>query len=107
MISVLNSGKVPGAEVSLLASGTAKEVAVCANIGLNQPITYLIEDPFYSVNASSTYDVDWGDGGMDKRIFTTSMMKQHTKKFMKDISIMKNLKKKQNLFIVLLIMINM
>lgn len=72
MISVLNGDKVSGSGVPLLVSSTAKEVAVCANVGLNQPITYLIDDPFYSAGASSTYDIDWGDGGTDKRIFTTS-----------------------------------
>ena len=72
MISVLNGDKVSGSEVSLSVSSTAQEVAVCANVGLNQPITYLIEDPFYSISASSTYYIDWGDGGSDKRMFTTS-----------------------------------
>ncbi len=44
---------------------------------------------------------------MYKKTFMINMMRLHTKKFTKDISIMKNSKRKQNLFIVLLIMINM
>ncbi len=72
VISVLNGNKISGSEVApvTVSSGTAKEVAVCANVGLNQPTTYLIDDPFYSASASSTYDIDWGDGKSDKMIFT-------------------------------------
>lgn len=70
VISILNTGKPT--ETTLSVSSSVKEVDICANMTLNQSVTYLIEDPFYSLNTTSTYDIDWGDGGIDKRIFTTS-----------------------------------
>lgn len=48
-----------------------EEVGVCVNFSLNQQIAYLIENPFQSLVSTSTYIIDWGDGGIDRSVFTT------------------------------------
>lgn len=47
-------------------------VGVCINFNLNQPVSYSIENPFQLRVSTSTYYVDWGDGGVDKNVFTTT-----------------------------------
>ena len=78
LISVLDTGKSSGSGADY-STGTEKEVGVCANLSSNQQTTYLIEDPFGSSEATSTYIIDWGDGGVDKKIFTTGTVQvSHT-----------------------------
>lgn len=68
LISVLD-GK-SGSVSTTTSSGLEKEVGVCINFNLDQQIVYLVENPFTA--ASSTYLIDWGDGSIDKNVFTTS-----------------------------------